>query len=99
MQDDNRKTKTAIVNVKKTIENFSTCRLGACIKEATKSFFLSDTLCIILCDDCFNKVLRQQTDKIKNELCKHEWHGDKDTMKNFCIHCEIQQPELEKEIK
>ena len=75
------------------------CVLGTCTKKATKRFVLIDGIRIVLCDDCFNKVLRHQTDKVKNELCKHEWHGDKDTGKNFCIHCEIPQPELENEEK
>jgi len=86
MQNDKRETETKIK-----------CVMGTCIKKATKRFFLSIKIFIYLCNDCFIKTLRQQTDKIKNELCKHEWHSDKDIGKNFCVHCEIQQPEIENE--
>ena len=69
------------------------CVLGTCTKKATYSFSLSDKISINLCTDCWHKALRQLTDKVKNQICEHEWHADKDTMKNFCMHCEIQQPE------
>lgn len=72
----------------------SKCVLGNCINDATKTFPLKkigdrQIISIRLCNDCFIKILRLQTDKVKRELCVHEWHADKDTMKNFCVHCEL----------
>jgi len=72
------------------------CVLGTCTKKASYFFPLSSTICINLCADCWHKVIREQIDQVKNELCEHEWHADQDTMKNFCVHCEIEQPETER---